>query len=134
VGAYDGVSTVHVMFLFEKCTNHPVHGNNRYLLAKKFGHAALAWFATERGHDRDRRDKVIGRIRIAATAPVTTPPANVKDDKSRRFSGLDMLVARLQTPDEHINQSILDFVALRPWLHGNQAARATATSALARGD
>jgi hypothetical protein len=39
-----------------------------------------------------------------------------------------------KTPDEQHQPEHLDFVALLPWLHGNQAARATATSALARGD
>jgi hypothetical protein len=42
--------------------------------------------------------------------------------------------ALFKTPDEQHQPEHLDFVALLRWLHGNQAARATATFALAGAD
>jgi hypothetical protein len=55
--------------------------------------------------------------------------------KAADFLGLILLAGALfETPNEQHQPEHLDFVALLRWLHGNQAARATATSALARGD
>ena len=61
--------------------------------------------------------------------------ADVKMTEAADFLCLILLAgALLKTPDEQHQPEHLDFVALLRWLHGNQAARATATSVLVRGD
>src|SRR5207249_7747943 len=61
--------------------------------------------------------------------------ADVKVTKAADFLRLILLAGALfETADEQHQPEHLDFVALLRRLHGNQAARATATSALVRGD
>ena len=60
---------------------------------------------------------------------------DIKVTEAADFLCLILLAgALLETPDEQHQPEHLDLVALLRWRHGNQAARATATSVLVRGD
>src|SRR5205807_2998918 len=137
VGAYDGMSTVHVMFLVEKMHRTTESTGTTGIFAKKFGHAGIgAGSADQRmGMIAIGGDKIIVEPNSRDRASHDRLLADVKMTKAADFLGLILLAGALfKTPNEQHQPEHLDFVALLPRLHGNQAARATATSALARGD
>src|SRR5205823_4897420 len=107
------------------------------IFAEKFGHTGIgAGFADQR----------MGMIAIGGDKRIVEPNshdlashdrllADVKMTTAADFLGLILLAGAIfKTPNEQHQQEHLDFVALPPRLHGNQAVRATATSALACGD
>src|SRR5207302_10305377 len=107
------------------------------IFAEKFGHTGIGAGAAGKGmgviavgsddviikpnrRDRSGNDRFLTDVKVTETADLLR---------------LILLAGALfETPDEQHQPEHLDFVALLRWRHGDQAARATATSALARGD
>src|SRR5438046_10666043 len=118
---------------------HPTTQSTRTarIVAEKFGHTGIGAGSAEQrmGMIAIGGDKIIVEPNSRDRAGHDRLLADVKMTKAADFLGLILLAGALfKTPNEQHQPEHLDFVALLPRLHGNQAARATATSPLARVD
>src|SRR5207253_3380407 len=137
VRSHNGVSTVHVMFLVEKMHRTTEPARTTSIFAEKFCHAGVGTGSADQG---------VGMIAIGGDDVIVETCGrdgaghdcfltDVKMTEAADFLRLILLAGALfETPDEQHQPEHLDFVALLRWLHGNQAARATATLALAGAD
>src|SRR5437763_15770357 len=126
-----------MMFLGEKLHRTTQSMGTACIFAEKFGHTGIG---------AGSEDQRVGVIAIGGDKIIVEPNsrdraghdrllADVKMTKAADFLGLILLAGALfKTPDEQHQPEHVDLVALLPRLHGNQAARATATSALLRGE
>src|SRR5207253_6836997 len=125
------------MFLVKKMHRTTEPAGTTGIFSEEFRHTGIGAGSADQG---------VGMVAIGGDEVIVEPNsrdraghdrllADVKMTKAADFLGLILLAGALfKTPDEQHQPEHLDFVALLPRLHGNQAARATATSALARGD
>jgi hypothetical protein len=137
VRAHDGMSTVHVMFLVEKMHRTSQAAGTAGIFAEQFRHTGIG--AGTAGQS-------VGMIAIGGDDIIVKSDrrdgtcynrflTDVKMTKTADFLSLILLAGALfKAPDEQHQPEHLDFVALLRWLHGNQAARAIATFALAGDD
>jgi hypothetical protein len=133
----DGMPSIHVMLFIEKMHRTAQSPRTAGVFSEKFGHAGIG--------ARSARESM-GVIAIGSNDVVVEANgcdgtdhnrflADVKMTKTADFLRLILLTRALfKTPDEQHQPEHLDFVALLCRLHGNQAARASATSLPLRAD